>query len=319
MSETKFYAILTDKGAALEANALATGTPVKLNKFVIGDGGGSAVTPDPTRTTLVNEVYRGDIKSAEATDNQVTFTLYVPPEVGGYTIREAGILAEDGTLYSLSNSPDILKPTESNGAVISITFKYILAVSSTSTVTVVVYDDYLTPAAADKKYLQISKNLSEIKDKGAEAQESARINIGVNLNDYYNKEYIDNIKPVKSVNNTQPDPDGNVNAGTVRTVNNIEPDVNGNVEVPVVNNFSAGAADTYAIVATSGAVIGEPLFYGSQVVGSNLRFCYLLVDSVSGLVLREVLNHTPAGIWVILGTLHQSTVVEGSVLAYRIV
>lgn len=179
MAESQFYAILTDQGAALEATALATGIPVTLDKFVIGDGGGNAVTPDPTRTTLVNEVYRGTIQKAESQGNQVTFTLHVPPEAGGYTIREAGILTADGTLYSLSNSPDILKPTESNGAVISITFKYILAVSSTSTVTVVVYDNYLTPEAADEKYLQIDKNLSEIASNGDGAKSSARKNIGI--------------------------------------------------------------------------------------------------------------------------------------------
>lgn len=194
MAESQFYAILTDQGAALEATALATGIPVTLDKFVIGDGGGNAVTPDPTRTTLVNEVYRGTIQKAESQDNQVTFTLYVPPEAGGYTIREAGILTADGTLYSLSNSPDILKPTESNGAVISITFKYTLAVSSTSTVNVVVYDDYLTPGAADEKYLQIKKNLSEIKENGANAQKAAR----------------QNINAVASVNGAQPDADGNI-------------------------------------------------------------------------------------------------------------
>lgn len=179
MAESQFYAILTDQGAALEATALATGTPVALDKFVIGDGGGNAVTPDPTRTTLVNEVYRGSIQKAESQDNQVTFTLYVPPEAGGYTIREAGILTADGTLYSLSNSPDILKPTESNGAVISITFRYTLAVSSTSTVNVIVYEDYLTPEAADSKYLQIGKNLSEIALNGDEAKAAARKNIGI--------------------------------------------------------------------------------------------------------------------------------------------
>ncbi|EAU0218131.1 hypothetical protein Y819_003458 [Salmonella enterica subsp. enterica] len=189
MAESQFYAILTDQGAALEATALATGIPVTLDKFVIGDGGGNAVTPDPTRTTLVNEVYRGTIQKAESQGNQVTFTLYVPPEAGGYTIREAGILTADGTLYSLSNSPDILKPTESNGAVISITFKYILAVSSTSTVTVVVYDNYLTPEAADEKYLQISKNLSEIKDKGEDAQKTTRENIGITGDIAYRNEY----------------------------------------------------------------------------------------------------------------------------------
>ncbi|MBA3175210.1 hypothetical protein CBX59_002015 [Salmonella enterica] len=194
MAESQFYAILTDQGAALEATALATGIPVTLDKFVIGDGGGNAVTPDPTRTTLVNEVYRGTIKKAESQDNQVTFTLYVPPEAGGYTIREAGILTADGTLYSLSNSPDILKPTESNGAVISITFRYTLAVSSTSTVNVIVYEDYLTPEAADSKYLQIKNNLSEIKENGANAQKAAR----------------QNINAVASVNGAQPDADGNI-------------------------------------------------------------------------------------------------------------
>ncbi|MDN8599012.1 phage tail protein [Citrobacter sp. S2-9] len=246
MAESQFYAILTDKGAALEAAALATGVPVTLNKFVIGDGGGNSVTPDPTRTSLVHEVYRGDIKSAEAQDNQVTFTLYVPPEAGGYTIREAGILASDGTLYSLSNSPDILKPTESNGAVISITFKYVLAVSSTSTVTVIIYDNYLTPEAADQKYLQIGKNLSEIKANGVNAQKAARDNIDVySTEEVDNKiqnidtqisdidEKVDNLKPVLKVNETSPDANGNVDVGTVKSVNNSSPDAHGNVTISI--------------------------------------------------------------------------------------
>ncbi|MCP9660860.1 phage tail protein [Escherichia fergusonii] len=179
MADSQFYSILTDRGAILEASALASGNPVVLNKFVIGDGNGQPVTPDKTRTSLVREVYRGNIQKVESNGNQVTFTLYVPPEAGGYTIREAGILTASGELYSLSNSPDILKPVESNGAVISITFKYILAVSSTSTVSVTVFNDYLTPADADKKYLQISKNLSEIASNGGDAQLEARKNIGI--------------------------------------------------------------------------------------------------------------------------------------------
>ncbi|MFP5845255.1 phage tail protein, partial [Salmonella sp. 741265052_HSA] len=226
MAESQFYAILTDQGAALEATALATGTPVTLDKFVIGDGGGNAVTPDPTRTTLVNEVYRGTIQKAESQGNQVTFTLYVPPEAGGYTIREAGILTADGTLYSLSNSPDILKPTESNGAVISITFKYILAVSSTSTVNVnVVNNEGISQADADKLYYRRDKHLSEIKDEGAEAQKETQLNIGIDLGEYYTKNDVDskfedieseinNSNPVLSVNDIKPDDKGNVNTSS---------------------------------------------------------------------------------------------------------
>ncbi|EEC0294468.1 phage tail protein [Salmonella enterica subsp. enterica] len=226
MAESQFYAILTDKGAALEATALATGTPVTLDKFVIGDGGGNTVTPDPTRTTLVNEVYRGTIQKAESQDNQVTFTLYVPPEAGGYTIREAGILTADGTLYSLSNSPDILKPTESNGAVISVTFRYTLAVSSTSTVNVnVVNNEGISQADADKLYYRRGKRLSEIKDEGVEAQKETQLNIGINLDNYYTKDIVDSkladiedetndSNPVLSVNDIKPDDKGNVNTAS---------------------------------------------------------------------------------------------------------
>ncbi|HGU7053582.1 TPA: phage tail protein, partial [Escherichia coli] len=180
MAENKIYAVLTDRGAQLEAAALASGVPVVLNKFVIGDANGNDdVTPDPARTALIHETYRGDIKSAENSGNQVIFTLYVPPDTGGYTIREVGILTDKGELYSVARSPDILKPTDSNGALISITYKYTLAVSSTSTVNVVVYDNYVTPEEADKKYLQISKNLSEIPANGETAQQAARKNIGI--------------------------------------------------------------------------------------------------------------------------------------------
>ncbi|HDS3341261.1 TPA: phage tail protein [Escherichia coli] len=180
MAENKIYAVLTDRGAQLEAAALASGVPVVLNKFVIGDANGNDdVTPDPARTALIHETYRGDIKSAENRGNQVIFTLYVPPDTGGYTIREVGILTDKGELYSVARSPDILKPTDSNGALISITYKYTLAVSSTSTVNVVVYDNYVTPEEADKKYLQISKNLSEIPANGETAQQAARKNIGI--------------------------------------------------------------------------------------------------------------------------------------------
>lgn len=176
----QIYAVLTDRGAELEAAALATGVPVRLSKFVIGDANGQEeVTPDPARTALIHEVYRGDIHGAESKGNQVTFTLDVPPETGGYTIREVGILTDAGELYSVARSPDILKPTESNGAVISITYKYTLAVSSTSTVTVIVYNDYLTPDAADARYLKIDANLKEIADHGASSQQSARKNIGI--------------------------------------------------------------------------------------------------------------------------------------------
>ncbi|MEB5748657.1 phage tail protein [Leclercia adecarboxylata] len=280
--EQKIYAVLTDRGAELEAAALASGVPVRLKQFVIGDANGEdEVTPDPSRTALIHEVYRSDIHGATSAGNQVTFTLDVPTETGGYTIREVGILTEEGELYSVARSPDILKPTESNGAVISVTYKYTLAVSSTSTVSVIVYNDYLTPEAADKKYLQIENNFSEIAARGNEAKNYARNNL-----DVYSREEVDDKsnRAVKTVNGTGPDaqgninvetgkvktvngngPDaaGNVNAGTVRSVNGVGPDANGNVNVATtpsgnyVTGFRLGAQSSALIpfVAPAGCVL----------------------------------------------------------------
>ncbi|HCL5071045.1 TPA: phage tail protein [Salmonella enterica] len=295
MAESQFYAILTDQGAALEATALATGIPVTLDKFVIGDGGGNAVTPDPTRTTLVNEVYRGTIKKAESQDNQVTFTLYVPPEAGGYTIREAGILTADGTLYSLSNSPDILKPTESNGAVISITFRYTLAVSSTSTVNVIVYEDYLTPEAADSKYLQIKNNLSEIKENGANAQKAAR----------------QNINAVASVNGAQPDANGNVTISTGSTVDLSNYYTKSEVDAMISSGDYASA--------TPGAVKSYGLFttYLDVTEGDTATGASIYYTGISGGDggIDIARGSQPAGIWKILG---KTNYVNGAFLAVRI-
>lgn len=282
--EQKIYAVLTDRGAELEAEALASGVPVRLKRFVIGDANGAEeVTPDPARTALIHEVYRGDIHGAASKGNQVTFTLDVPTETGGYTIREVGILTEAGELYSVARSPDILKPTESNGAVISVTYKYTLAVSSTSTVNVIVYNDYLTPEAADKKYLQINNNLSEIAAAGDAAQAAARNNI-----DVYSKSHIDNIYPVKKVNDIGPDAYGNVNVGTVKKVNNTNPDGDVNVNVGTVktiNNTYPDENGNITISVPSGGVKGIRL-------GASL---YVAMDSKTG-------NSMPPAGYVVTGT-----------------
>ncbi|GDD08480.1 phage tail protein [Escherichia coli] len=305
MAENKIYAVLTDRGAQLEAAALASGVPVVLNKFVIGDANGNDdVTPDPARTALIHETYRGDIKSSENSGNQVIFTLYVPPETGGYTIREVGILTDKGELYSVARSPDILKPTDSNGALISITYKYTLAVSSTSTVNVVIDNSSgMSQADADKRYLQISKNLSEIKDKGESSQRAGRENLGIDLDKYYNKTEIDgkfsdidedinNInktKPVLTVNNIQPDVDGNVNTGSGFAKPNGDGAFN---LVSLVNSISLNGASAFSLIAGSD-LVSTCIFRSSYTAGVEIKACYNL-----------------SGLWILLTSLTPS---DGSI------
>ncbi|WP_202301569.1 phage tail protein [Dryocola clanedunensis] len=102
----KYYSILTNRGKDLEAQSSATGEPVILKSFVVGDGNGQAVTPDPAKTALVHEVYRSDISSLDVSteqSNQWIAHLVLPADVGGFTVREMGLLTDAGELYAVCN------------------------------------------------------------------------------------------------------------------------------------------------------------------------------------------------------------------------
>lgn len=155
-----YYIIITDAGAALEAAAHASGTPVTLTEFAAGDGGGAAVTPDPTRTALVNEVYRGNISSLtiNADDNTVlNAQCIIPGDSGGYTVREIGIYADDGTLYAIGNYIEQVKPDPTTGTAITMDVSVQLAVSDTADITLYLNPgDYLTKEEADELYLKLT-------------------------------------------------------------------------------------------------------------------------------------------------------------------
>lgn len=155
-----YYIIITDAGAALEAAAHASGTPVTLTEFAAGDGGGAAVTPDPTRTALVNEVYRGNISSLtiNADDNTVlNAQCIIPADSGGYTVREIGIYADDGTLYAIGNYIEQVKPDPGTGTAITMDVSVQLAVSDTADINLYINPgDYLTKEEADELYLKLT-------------------------------------------------------------------------------------------------------------------------------------------------------------------
>jgi hypothetical protein len=178
---SEYYMIITDAGAALETAAKASGTTVQLTQFAAGDGGGAPVTPDPAQTALVNEVYRGDISSLTVNPDDPTVLdaqCVIPPESGGYTVREIGLYTADGTLYAVGNYAEQQKPDPSEGLTIEMDIKVELAVSDISTVTLVYSGgSWLTPDQADALYLRQDKRLGEIAAQGADAQQVSRRNI----------------------------------------------------------------------------------------------------------------------------------------------
>lgn len=167
----KYYSILTNRGKELEAQSSATGKPVIIKDFVVGDGNGQAVKPDPAQTKLAREVYRNAISALQVSpdqSNQFIAQLILPVNVGGFVVREVGLLTDAGELYSVANSAAIEKPE--NG--VSVNLQYRLAVSESANIE-------LKAATGDGLFLRIDKNLAEIAAKGEAAQKSSREAIGV--------------------------------------------------------------------------------------------------------------------------------------------
>lgn len=162
----KYYSILTNRGKELEAAAAANGTNIIIKDFVTGDGGGQTVTPDPAKTKLVNEVYRTAISSLNVSPeqaNQFVAHLVIPADVGGFTVREVGLLTDEGELYAVANCASIEKPTSG----ISINLQFRLAVSETSNIE-------LKVATGDGLFLRQDANLKDVKDK-----KESRENLGL--------------------------------------------------------------------------------------------------------------------------------------------
>lgn len=167
----KYYSILTNRGKELEAQSSATGKPVIIKDFVVGDGNGKAVTPDPARTSLVKEVYRGAISALQISPdqtNQFIAQLALGTDVGGFVVREVGLLTDAGELYSVANCAAIEKPENS----VSVSLQYRLAVSETANIE-------LKTATGDGLFLRLDKNLTEIAANGTAAQKEAREAIGI--------------------------------------------------------------------------------------------------------------------------------------------
>ena len=154
---TKHCSILTNRGKALEAASAAGGAPVVLDGFVVGDGNGNAVTPEAGQTALVREVYRGTISRLAVSpdqENQFIAYLALPEGVGGFTVREAGLLTTDGELYAVGSCAAIEKPV--NGVTATLQFR--LAVAESAQVT-------LNVATGDGLFLRQDRNLSDVEDK----------------------------------------------------------------------------------------------------------------------------------------------------------
>ncbi len=154
----QFYSILTSIGKAKIANASVFGTKLNLTTLALGDGNGKYCNPTENQEALVNEVWRGNV-GAIATDsensNWIVMETMIAGNVGGFFIREVGVLDDEGSLIAIGKYPETYKPIVSDGATKDLIIRMILEVDNASSVTLKIEP---TTVIATKKDVEILDN-----------------------------------------------------------------------------------------------------------------------------------------------------------------
>ncbi len=135
-----FKSIITVAGRKKIASAIVNGDKVIFSQMSVGDGGGSTTTPGEEQTSLVNEIFRTQLNSLKLSDteNIIVAEMIIPPEVGGFAIREAALFDEAGVCMAVANVPETYKPALAEGSGRFTILRIWLAVSSTEAVELVV-------------------------------------------------------------------------------------------------------------------------------------------------------------------------------------
>lgn len=157
---TKFKTVITTAGAAKLAAATAPGgRKVNITTMAVGDGGGKLPVPDAGQTGLIHEVWRhalNKISQDKRNSNYIIAELVIPPEVGGFWMRELGLYDDAGTLIAVANMAESYKPALAEGSGRSQTCRMVIIVSSVASVeltidttTVIATQDYVDDKIAE--------------------------------------------------------------------------------------------------------------------------------------------------------------------------
>lgn len=137
----KYKAVLTKIGAAKIAAATAGGTKINLTQMAVGDGGGTLPTPDPAQNELIAEKHRAALNKVIVDPkhkNYLVAELVIPPEIGGFWMRELGLYDEVGALIAVSNMAESYKPLLSEGSGRAQTLRMVVIVSDMDTVNLLI-------------------------------------------------------------------------------------------------------------------------------------------------------------------------------------
>ncbi|WP_239499327.1 phage tail protein [Pseudomonas putida] len=174
-----YYTLLTNAGIAYETACKAAGTPIKLSQISVGDGGGAVYNPAATATALKREVWRGPLNALFQDDKNPSWLLAevtIPPEVGGWYVREAGLWTDTGILYAIVKYPESFKPVlATSGSGKEFYIRSIFETSNASLVTLLI-DDTVVKATRAWVVDYVAAELNKL-----DAKQSVRVATTANM------------------------------------------------------------------------------------------------------------------------------------------
>ena len=126
----KQYTLLTNSGINKLLKTASDGSKIALKEIVVSDYDGEL---SEQTTSIPNEKYRGAINAItidESDSNILDVDVVIPPDVGGFYIKTAGIFCDDGSLFAVARLADTYKPLLSEGSSKDITLSFRLQIAN---------------------------------------------------------------------------------------------------------------------------------------------------------------------------------------------
>ena len=126
----KQYTLLTANGINKLLKTASNESKITLKEVVVSDFDGEL---SESITTIPNEKYRGAINAItinESDSNILDVDAIIPPDVGGFYIKTAGIFCDDGSLFAVARLANTYKPLLSEGSSKDITLNFKLQIAN---------------------------------------------------------------------------------------------------------------------------------------------------------------------------------------------
>lgn len=158
----KQYTLLTTNGINKLLKTASNGSKIILKEVVVSDFDGEL---SESITTIPNEKYRGAINAItinESDSNILDVDAIIPPDIGGFYIKTAGIFCDDGSLFAVARLADTYKPLLSEGSSKDITLSFRLQIANANDSIVLKVDNNVVLATRKWSENQFLKKTDKI-------------------------------------------------------------------------------------------------------------------------------------------------------------